>query len=310
MRHLPYLKLQGYAVISLLAAVAAGNACSSGSDTPGGTKAGSGGAGGSATSTTTNGTAGSTTTSSTTTDMTTTTSSTTTTMGTGGSTGTGGAGTGGAGGGIGKSVCDGTGTRLLMDPFVDDFEGAAVKDGWSTFNDVTPINSFKLALAAGGAVNTGHAGHYAGTGAKTPMMSGFGVGLIYNAAIDKTAGIYCINIANYDGITFWAKAATPMFKVDVNFVLPETNAVADGGDCVNPGCYNHPRKTITLTTMWAQYSVAFADAAGGSAKVTTRIQELGWLTPYTADWDYSIDEIQFYKGTPPTGPAAHGDGGP
>jgi hypothetical protein len=34
------------------------------------------------------------------------------------------------------------------------------------------------------------------------------------------------------------------------------------------------------------------------------------LTPYNADWDYSIDEIQFYKGTPPTGPAAHGDGGP
>src|SRR5258707_6241063 len=136
MRHLPYLKLQGYAMISLLAAVAAGNACSSGSDTPGGTKAGSGGAGGSTTSTTTSGTAGSTT--STTTDMTTTTSSTTT-MGTGGTTGTGGAGTGGAGGSGKASVCDGTGTRLLMDPSVEDFElSTGAKPGWSTFSATTP----------------------------------------------------------------------------------------------------------------------------------------------------------------------------
>jgi hypothetical protein len=305
MRHLPYSKLSGYAMISLLAAAAI-NACSSGSDNPPG---GSAGSKSTTTSTTTNGTAGSTT-SSTTTDMTT----TTTTgaggaTGAGGSTGSGGSGTGGTG--TGKSVCDGTGTRLLMDPFVDNFEtGTAPKDGWSTFNDVTPMNSIKLLLDATGAVGTAHSGHYAGMGAKTPMMMGFGVGLIYNAAIDKTNGIYCINIANYDGITFWAKAATAGLKVDVNFVVPETNAVADGGDCVNPGCYNHPRKTITLTAAWAQYSVAFADAGGGSAKVTTRIQELGWLTPYTADWDYSIDEIQFYKGTPPTGPAMHPDGGP
>jgi hypothetical protein len=28
---------------------------------------------------------------------------------------------------------------------------------------------------------------------------------------------------------------------------------------------------------------------------------LGWLTP-DSNWDFSIDEIAFYSGTPPTGP--------
>jgi hypothetical protein len=74
------------------------------------------------------------------------------------------------------------------------------------------------------------------------------------------------------------------------------------------GCYSHPFKTVTLTTSWAQYSVAFADASGGSAKVKSRIQMLGWLSP-DANWDFSLDEIQLYKGTPPTGPIGTRDGG-
>jgi hypothetical protein len=48
----------------------------------------------------------------------------------------------------------------------------------------------------------------------------------------------------------------------------------------------------------------FVEAAGGTVKVGNRIQELGWLSP-DADWDFSIDEIQFFKGTPPTGPVAN-----
>ncbi len=173
-------------------------------------------------------------------------------------------------------------------------------------------NSFKIAQDAGGAVGTGHSGHYAGTGAKTPLMGGYGVGVIYNEAIDVSAGIYCVDVSAFDGVTFWAKAATAGSKIGVNFVLPETNAVATdpslgGGDCVT-GCYSHPYKTVTLTASWAQYSVAFADASGGSAKVKNRIQMLGWLSP-DANWDFSLDEIQLYKGTPPTGPVGGHDGG-
>jgi hypothetical protein len=202
-------------------------------------------------------------------------------------------------------VCDGKGTRLLAsgDSKVDDFEGVMLSPGWSTFNDVMPSpNSFKMTQEAGGALGTGHYGHYAGTGAKTPAMGGFGVGAIYNMAIDKVAGIYCVDISAFDGVSFWAKAATAGSKVAVNFVVPETNAAPDG-DCVT-GCYNHPNKVLTLTTQWAQYAVTFAEATGGSAVVHNRLQLLGWLSP-DSNWDFSIDEIRLYKGTPPGA-----DGGP
>src|SRR5262249_6384051 len=178
-----------------------------------------------------------------------------------------------------------------------DFEGAALSLGWSTFNDVMPTpNSFKMTQEAGGANGTAHFGHYAGTGAKTPLMGGYGVGAIYNMAIDKVAGIYCVDISAFDGVTFWAKAGTAGSKVGVNFVIPETNAVQDGGDCLSK-CYSHPSKEVSLTTQWQQYSVTFAEAAGGSATVKTRLQLLGWLSP-DSNWDFSLDEIRLYKGTP------------
>jgi hypothetical protein len=291
----------------LVAGVAQGVACSSGSDDPGKstTSATTAGSGGASTTATTGGTAGTT--------SSTTNPTTTSTTGAGGATGTGGAG--GSGGGA-PSVCDGKGTRLLGpgDGFVDDFEGAMLSPGWSTFNDVMPTpNSFKMLVEAGGAAGTGHFGHYAGTGAKPPLMGGYGVGAIYNEAIDTHAGTYCVDISGFDGVSFWAKAATAGAKVGVNFVLPETNMVASdptlgGGDCT-ASCYSHPYKTITLTTSWALYSVTFAEAGMGSAKVTNRIQMLGWLTP-DANWDFSIDEIQLYKGTPPMGPAGGHDAGP
>jgi hypothetical protein len=281
-----YSSLQSGLFISLLAlGVATGAGCSSGSDSPttssGGTGgASSGGTGGSG------GASG----------------------GTGGTTGSGGAsgGTGGTSGGSSgsggsagsdggtepPSVCDGKGTRPLAlgDAKIDNFEEATISPGWSSFNDVMPTpNSFKIAQVAGGAVGTAHAGHYAGMGAKTAAKGGFGVGLIYNNAIDVNAAIYCVDVSAFDGVAFWANPKA-------------TDPTIGGGDCT-AACYNHPFKSVTLDSAdWKQYSVTFAEASGGSAKVKNVIQQLGWLSP-DADWDFSIDEIQFYKGTPPAGPA-------
>jgi len=245
------------------------------------------------------------------------------TAGTSGSSGTAGtglnAGGGGAGGGgIGApSVCDGNGTRFLApgDGKVDDFEGSMISPGWSSFSDVMPTpNFFKIMQEAGGALGTGHFGHYMGTGARTVAKGGYGVGIVYNVAIDTQAGIYCIDISAFDGVTMWAKASKAGSKINVNFVLPETNEHNDvfgGGDCVrDTGCFIHPYKTVVLTTDWAQYSVAFADAGmgmlpgGGAAIVKDRLQELVWISP-DPDWDFSLDEIQFYKGAPPAGPVGH-----
>ncbi len=311
-----YLNLQNGVLVSLLVAgVAAWTGCSSGSDAPNTT---SGGAG---TSSGTAGTSGGSSSGS---------AGDTTVAGAGGSGMAGAAtgGTGGAGGGgnVQTGVCAGAGTRKLTigDTKIDDFEAAMISPGWSSFNDVMPTpNSFKIAQEAPGAIGTAHFGHYMGTGAHTTATGGYGVGTVYNVAIDTVAKIYCIDITAFDGVSFWGKAATAASKVNVTFVLPETNQkdpVNGGGDCMkDPTCFNHPFKAVTLTTDWAPYSVKFSDAGGGkypagsadpggAATVKTVIQELVWIS-LDKDWDFSIDEIQFYKGTAPTGPVGGGDAG-
>jgi hypothetical protein len=208
-------------------------------------------------------------------------------------------------------------TNSQADAFVDDFEEATISPGWSSFNDTSPqINMFKILQVPGGAASTAHAGHYAGMGAKTPMMMGFGVGTVYNTAIDPGAGIYCVDVSAFTGVSFWAKAGTANSQVSLNFVLPQTNmamtndaGVMVGGDCTT-GCYNHPRVTFTLTTQWAQYSAEFAKATGGTAKVGSVIQQLAWLSP-DSNWDFTLDEIAFYSGMPPAGAVGpNPNGGP
>jgi hypothetical protein len=228
---------------------------------------------------------------------------------------------GGSGGSAPASVCDGAGTKVLTtdNAFIEDFEEAMISPGWSSFNDLgapgvdAADNMFKMMQVAGGAVGTAHSGEYQGTGANTTKTApGFGVGTIFNVAIDNSAMIYCADISAFDGISFWAKTGIAGSTVNVNFVLPSTNAKSTdptlgGGDCT-AACYNHPYKTVTLTSDWQNYTVKFSDAKGGSALVKNVIQELGWLSPDAA-WDFSLDEIAFYKGTAPTGPVGTGSGG-
>ena len=239
--------------------------------------------------------------------------------------GSAGGATAGAGGAAAPSVCDGVGTRIFTvedNAFIDDFEcvtgtcdpATMVAYGWSTFNDLgapgvdAADNMIKMVQIAAG--KTGKGGQYMGTGANPSKVApGFGVGAVFNVVIDPTSGVLCGDVTALDGVSFWAKAGVDKSKIDVNFVIPATNAVGmnadgkpNGGDC-KMGCYNHPRKTISLTTEWAQYQVAFADAAGGSAKVKGLLQEIGFFSGDAA-WDFSLDEIAFYKGTPPVPPIA------
>jgi hypothetical protein len=214
------------------------------------------------------------------------------------------------------SVCDGIGTRVLdaSNALIDNFDSLIMSPYWSAFADLgapgvdAADNTLSVTLTVPGAVGTRYGLEYLGKGANpVSKPPGFGVGAVFNVAIDPRAGVYCADISAFDGISFWAKTGVSDAVFDVNFVLPATNAASSdptlgGGDCVT-GCYNHPRKRVALTGSWAQYAILFADAASGSAKVKILIQELGWFSP-DANWDFSLDEITFYKGTPPPGAVA------
>jgi hypothetical protein len=229
-------------------------------------------------------------------------------------------GTTGSSSGITMGVCSGTGTRALINTpwsaFIDDFEQpTGLLPGWYGFNDVMPtINSFQPTLVVGGAVGTAHALEYAGQGAVQPPTPGaFGVGLTYNLAIDPTHGIYCVDISAFQGVSFWAKAGPGamtgmgMPTIWVNFVVPQTNQATSndagmmtGGDC-QTNCYNHPRVQVgPLSPSWAHYTADFSAAKGGTATVGSVIQELVFIS-LDANWDFLLDEISFYRGTPPIG---------
>ena len=234
----------------------------------------------------------------------------------------------GAGGAAGPSVCDGLGTKVFAAPdnaFVDDFECATAADcwaaadapqpanirkGWSTFNDLgapgadAADNMLFFKQIAGGAATTAHGGQYAGAMVNPSTVApGFGAGSVFNIVVDKVAGIFCADISAFDGISFWAKSAM-LDKVEVKFVLPSTQAVMDGGDC-KTGCYLHPSAPVTLTADWFHYSIPFP----ATVKTKNLVQLIGFFpgnAPVAGKvaWDFSLDEIAFYKGTAPEGPVA------
>jgi hypothetical protein len=223
-------------------------------------------------------------------------------------------GSGGGGGSVASpSVCDGLGTKALdlSTAKLDDFEASVISPGWSAYADLGPPgpdptdNLFSVARVSPGAALTSGAGQYKGTGGNPVLKPpGFGVGAILNVALDPTSGVYCADISAFDGVSFWAKSGVADTVFDVAFIIPATNARSPdpkfpGGDCLT-GCYNHPRKRVALSGAWEQYTVRFFDAAGGSAKVKNLIQEIAWVSP-DSTWDFSLDEITFYKGTPPPG---------
>lgn len=204
-------------------------------------------------------------------------------------------------------MCSSGGTKVLTntaaDAFIDNFEEAAgLLPGWSSAADVAADAGTwaPLGVATGGAAGTAHSGHYAGTGASQPP-AGWGVNTVFNEAINGS-GQFCVDISAFDGVSFWGMAASAAKgNVSLNFVIPSLNPTSAHGDCTDTTkCYNYPRKSFTFTTTWTQYTETFAEATGGAATVGSVLQEIEFISS-DSNWDFSVDEITFYKGTPPAG---------
>ena len=85
----------------------------------------------------------------------------------------------------------------------------------------------------------------------------------------------------YTGLTFWAKAASPM-TMYVNF--PDKDTDPAGGVCTGAGCNDHFGKGVAVTTTWTQLSVTFASLGTD-----------GWGMPKPAAFDPAhVYSIQFH----------------
>jgi hypothetical protein len=224
-----------------------------------------------------------------------------------GTTSTAGSGSGGATGAA--SVCD-TGTRALplAEAYVDNFETTTRFAGWYGFADTMP-ESAAIARVEPGALTTGFAAHYAATGIHSPTAAtqkGFGSGAGFNL-VNVDAGETCIDATAFDGISFWAKGTSGTANiVKFQMIVPATQPAdaAPKGDCASKmaACaYVHPAKAITLEADWKQYVIPFSDMTSAAAKVTGKILGFNVITPDEA-WDFSIDEVTFYKDDAPATP--------
>jgi hypothetical protein len=213
-----------------------------------------------------------------------------------------------------SSVCYGA-TKVLdpaVEAFVDDFEelDGKVLGGWYAYNDVVPADGVKPTIEVGGAATSAHALQYLLSGVKSPSSGGYGAGLVWGLL---PAAIKCVDVSQFDGVTFWAKlgpTAGANAQIYFKVATPETNKTPDG-DCVpkadGSGCYNPANVIIALTASWVQHAVKFTDLTGGQLPNGTKptfakiAQQLVWASDGPAV-DFQIDEIAFFKGTAPTGP--------
>ncbi len=223
---------------------------------------------------------------------------------------------GGSGGSTtaGPSVCDGK-TRVLplAEAFVDNFETATRFDGWYAFSDTTPANLPAIERLAGGALDTAQAAHASAEGIKAPADEGYGAGFGFNLV--NVALENCLDLAAFDGISFWVKGSAGADNaLKFQAVVPATQPATEmpPGDCtVVAKCFLHPAKTVTLTAEWQHVTIAFSDLVAPGAAWTGKILGFNLITT-GPDYDASIDEITFYKGTAPVTPVTPtvaGEGG-
>ena len=193
------------------------------------------------------------------------------------------------------SACTGK-TRIMTtsDLFIADFEKSGLA-GWYDYQANGALNL--IALDAPGAIGTAHGGHLAASN-----LTLFGAGMGF--------GTSCWDTSALDGISFWAKGtAGSDNKFQFQVAIPQTHAVANGGDCVAK-CFDHPSKQLVLTPAWTQYVVPFNQLAqagwGTPASYSGVIMALNWVSVDAASVDFWVDEIALYKGTASVNPVGGG----
>jgi hypothetical protein len=195
-------------------------------------------------------------------------------------------GAGGMGGAPAPSACGG---KLVMPPaLIADFEQGVA--GWYGYigNTAAPVVS-----TAPGADNTAQAARFSG-------------------GMAKISGMYfpmpCRDVSQFDGISFWGRSETPS-AVRFLAVIPKTDPTVGIGDCdaATMTCSDHPGKPFTFGPDWTLYHAAWSELKqlgfGAPATFDNVINAVLWINDGAVDhFNFSIDEVAFYSGAPPTPP--------
>jgi len=176
--------------------------------------------------------------------------------------------------------------------------------GWFSYND-------GLGTQFGTGVTPDADSIPGGRGASKFAAHAFGMGLTsWGGAIAFGEGLgSCLDVSTVDGVSFWAKGDITML---FTAITPETQAVADGGDCTVK-CYDSHHKDFKVTSDWKLISVRWSDLkqSGWGTQVAFSKHVLfyafGLSVPnpdMSTPYDYWVDDVSYFIGDPPTVPDA------
>lgn len=214
------------------------------------------------------------------------------------------AGAGGSAGG--PSICDGKTYQLpLSQGYIDDFETNVRFAGWYAFSDTTPPNLPRPARVSVGAVLTAHSGYFTASNIKGAQQMGYGAGFGFGL-VDPTKGA-CVDVSQFDGISFWARGSVPDGGLKFQIVTHESQPADSSpqGDCPStssPCAFRHPSTVLPMTTQWAHYIIRFANLKSPAFTWDDRrILGMSFITdgPSYSAW---VDEVTLFKGPAPVGP--------
>jgi hypothetical protein len=185
--------------------------------------------------------------------------------------------------------------------------------GWYQFNDTTGTSSFLLTNIPGSrgqfslaAVNT------TGEGFTT---WGAGIGFDLNNEGGEAQTKLGYDASQYSGITFWARAETPLalavvlpdFQTDRRgFTCDEAEPpplpyCCTSGDAEETCCDEHFETSVTLSTQWQRFIVDFEDLTKGACDEDLTEVDASELTgvqfrlPANSVYNYWIDDIAFVE---------------
>jgi hypothetical protein len=193
---------------------------------------------------------------------------------------------GNAGGNGTPSACDGKITKPAA--LIADFEHGVV--GWSSYMGNSGNTVF------GGVQNTQPGA------ATTAFAATFGGGKAETSGMFHTQ--YCSNVSGFDGVSFWAKGRGGD-RVRFLAVVPATDPTSGFGDCnsATSVCSDHPGMPLRLTDQWQAYHVAWNELAqvgwGTPAKFAGILNAVLWINEGPVEeFEFSIDQVELYKGDP------------
>ena len=185
-------------------------------------------------------------------------------------------------------------TYWLVDDLEDGDDWLVEHEGrvgrWHAFNDGTGTQTPSVGVGNFTASSPGRASTYAARTSGSNFSNwGAGIGFDFN---DDGGGKQTYDASEYLGVTFWARAESPL---TIRFNVSDANTDAEGGICGT--CFDHHGLDLALTTGWEQYTftwgqlhqIGWGDAQNGLD--TTQLFGMLFQVGASTTFDFWVDDV-------------------